>query len=156
MKSNPLYFRLIQILLAVSVIGLPLTSFPLYSSFSRSLVAPFSALPVFLLILIWFIPYVIKRGSMPIENQLIVYFILITFIASAAGLFLGIPTFKSASPFFQEIRALMTLAIGVAFLIVFSSLPNNEKVLGNILKYINIGGVIMVLFALTSILFHSK
>jgi hypothetical protein len=148
MKSNLLYARLIQILLAVSVIGLPLTSFPLYSSFSRALVAPFSALPVLLLILIWFIPYVLKRGSMPIENQLIVYFVLITFIASAAGLFLVIPTFKSASPFLQEIRAMMTLAIGVAFLIVFSSLPNNEKVLGDILKYINIGGIIMILFAL--------
>jgi hypothetical protein len=149
MKSNRLYIRLIQILLAVSVIGLPLTSFPLYSSFSRALVAPFSALPVLLLILIWFIPYVFKRGSMPIENQLMVYFILITFIASAAGFFLGIPTFKSASPFLQELRAMMTLAIGVAFLIVFSSLPNSEKVLGNILKCINIGGIIMVLFALT-------
>jgi hypothetical protein len=148
MKLTLLYTRLIQFLLAVSVIGLPLTSFPLYSSFFRALVAPFSALPIFLLMIIWFIPYVLKRGSMPVENQLIVYFILITFIASAAGFFLNIPTFKSASPLLQEIRAMMTLAIGMAFLIVFSSFPKNEEVLGNILKYINIGGIIMVLVAL--------
>ena len=147
-SSKLFYSRLVQILLAVSVIGLPLTSFPWYGPFFRALVAPFSAIPVLLLILIWFIPYILKRGSLPIENQLIIYFILVVFVASASGYFLQIPTFKDASPLIQEVRAVMTLAVGLAFLIVFSSLPNNEDALRNILKYINFGGIIMLLFAL--------
>ena len=146
-RINFFYPKLIIFFIAVAVIGLPLTSFPLYSQFFRAIVAPFSALPIFILIIIWFVPHVLKRGSLPIENQLLFFFILLTLISSAAAYFIDIPTFKGSFPLRQEIRAALTLAIGVAFWLIFSSLPVNENSLKNILKYIHIGGLILILIA---------
>ncbi|HSQ16936.1 MAG TPA: hypothetical protein VLM83_04500, partial [Anaerolineales bacterium] len=108
------------------MISLPFTSFPLLVNLTGAIVAPLSAIPVFLLILLWFIPYVLRRGSLPRETSPLVIFTLIALLACSLAFFLDIPGFKGRTLLGQELRALVTLVIGLAFLFVFSTWPQNE------------------------------
>ena len=66
------------------MIGLPLTSFPLITRLTGATVAPFSAIPIGLLGLVWFSFYVYKRGKLPRETVPFLVFIL--FVTALAAL----------------------------------------------------------------------
>lgn len=136
---------------AVVLLGLPLTSFPVYAELTNAIVAPFSAVPVLLLFCGWLLPRLLQRGKLPIENYLLFIFLLWAVIASAQAFFLQIPSFKEAIPFNQEVRAFITLAIGVSFYLVFSSYPTDEPALRKTLQGINFGGTLLVLVTLPQV-----
>ena len=152
MKHFLNYFaKLLAILWAVGLVGLPLTSFPPYSELTNALVAPFSALPILLLLCLWLLPYLLRRGRLPIESKLLFVFLLWTVIASSQAFFLQIPTFKEATPLRQEIRAYLTLAIGVSFYLIFAGFPKDEPAVRRTLLWISIGGLLLVLITLPQV-----
>lgn len=101
-------------------LGLPMTSFPILGWITNSQAAPFSAIPLGALIIIWFIPQIFRGKKLPVEVIPIIGFALAAIVSSAAVYFLDVVHFSSRSFLGQSARALFTLAIGVAFYLVVS------------------------------------
>jgi len=153
-RFTRIYFISLDILWALALIGLPLTTFPLFTSLTGAIVAPFSGLPILLIFLLWLLPVlVIKRSkaSLPIEVWPIFLFVLVVLLSSVIAPFIQIPTFKNSTPLYQELRSFSTLAIGLAFYLVCASWPSDSKKLQRSLQWINIGGILMLLWTLTQV-----
>jgi hypothetical protein len=146
---------------AAIFILMPITSLPLLSRLAGGTsVAPAAFLPLIWLVLFWFIPYLFKNGAIPRESIPFIFFILIAIIATAAAFFLNIPPFKDTSVSHEEIRAILTLSIGAAFYLVTASwFSKAQSRLAFILKWINVSGIIVILWASVQafyiFLFHS-
>jgi hypothetical protein len=138
--------RLGEILWAIALISLPLTSFPLFSSLSGAVVAPFSILPIFILLLIWSIPLILRRGELPRESLPLAIFTFAAIISCAVAYFFFIPGFKGKTVFGQETRALFTLAVGLVFFLVTATWIRSGQRLANSWKYITIGGFLSLLW----------
>jgi hypothetical protein len=147
------YRKFNEVIWAAVLISLPFTSFPLFEKSFGVVVSPLAAGPLIILIAVWFVPYIVRRGKLPKENLPILVFCLASVAASALAFFINVPTFKGATILGQEIRALLTLALGVSFYLVFSSFPRDQENIANTLKWINIGGALLVLWTLTQAYF---
>jgi hypothetical protein len=143
--------RICEVLWAIALICLPVTTFPLFSSLSGAIVAPLSILPFFILLLIWSLPLLIHKGSIPKESIPLAVYSLAAVVSSAAAFFMDIPGFKGKSIFGQEIRALFTLAIGLTFYLVTTTWIRDDVRLKNTWKYITIGGIFSLLWTLPQI-----
>jgi len=147
---------------AAVFILMPITSLPLLSRFGGdSSVAPAAFLPLIWLVLFWFIPYLLNKGAIPRESIPFFFFISIAIIASAAAFFLDIPPFKNAGVSQEELRAFLTLSIGVAFYLVTASwFSKAQSRLLSVLKWINVSGIIVIAWAIVQAiyiyLFHNQ
>ena len=145
-KFTHLYQQTLNVLWAAALISLPFTSFPLLVNLTGAVVAPLAAIPIGLLIILWFIPYVLKRGSLPRETTPLLIFILFVLLSCTLAFFLEIPGFKGRSITDQELRALVTLIIGFAFFLVFSTWPQDETRLITTYRWLNISGLIILIW----------
>jgi hypothetical protein len=140
---------------------MPITSLPLLARLAGgSSVAPAAFLPLIWVALFWFIPYLLKKGAIPRESIPFIFFISIAIISSTAAFFLNIPPFKDVSVSHEEIRSVLTLAVGAGFYLVTASWFSKEQSrLVFVLKWINISGIIVILWtavqAFYIFLFHS-
>jgi hypothetical protein len=139
--------RVCEILWAIALICLPITTFPLFSSLSGALVAPLSILPFFILLIIWSLPLIIRKGELPKETIPLVVFTFAVLISCAAAYFIFIPGFKGKSVPGQEFRALFTLAIGLTFFLVTTTWVKTSEKLNNSWKYITIGGILLLIWS---------
>jgi hypothetical protein len=138
---------------AAVLVGLPFTSLPILGRLTGAMVAPFSAIPLALLILAWFIPFLMRRGSLPGESIPLIVFILATVAISAAAFFLDVTYIKEKTLLSQALRAFITVAIGVAFYFAVAAWPKDEPALQKMLQAIHIGGALLVSFALLQAVF---
>ncbi len=134
--------RVGEVLWAIALICLPLTSFPLLTSITNGLVAPFSILPFTILLLLVTLPGIIRKGALPKETLPLLAFILAAILSCAAAFFIFVPGFKGKTVPGQELRALVTLAVGLTFFLVTTSWIKNPARLKNTWKYITIGGIL--------------
>jgi hypothetical protein len=134
---------------AAIFILLPITSFPWLSKIAGGAdVAPAALLPLGILVIFWFIPYILKKGSLPRESLPFMFFISIAIIASAAAFFINIPPFKNAGILHEEIRGILTLSVGAAFYMVTASwFSKSQSRLTFMLKWISVSGFIVILWA---------
>ena len=134
---------------AAIFILMPITSLPLLSRLAGGTsVAPAAFLPMLWLVFFWFLPYLFKKGTIPRESIPFIFFISIAIIASASAFFLNIPPFKDVSVSHDEIRSILTLAVGAAFYLVTASwFSRDQSRLAFVLKWINISGIIVILYA---------
>jgi hypothetical protein len=137
---------LLAALWAAALIGLPLTSFPFFVERMGAIVAPFSALPIGALLVLAVLPGIFRQRRLPRETLPLVLFAWVALLAAAQAFFLDLPTFKEKTIFGQEVRALLTLAIGVAFYLTASSFPNSPARLRRTLQWIHAGGLFMLLY----------
>jgi hypothetical protein len=145
-KVAPTVERFCEVVWAIALICLPITTFPLYSSLTGALVAPFSILPFFILLLIWGLPIILHKGAIPKESTPLVVFTLVAILACAAVFFINIPGFKGKTIPGQEIRALFTLAVGITFYLVTITWVKNIDKLKNSWKYVTIGGILTLVW----------
>src|SRR4030065_298609 len=120
-----------EVLWAIALICLPITTFPLFSSLTGALVAPLSILPFFILLLIWSIPLLLRKGDLPKETIPLAVFTLVVVLSCALAYFFFISGFKGKSIPGQEIRALFTLAVGFTVYLVTTTWGNNINQLKN-------------------------
>ncbi len=141
--------RSLDIAWVAVIVLLPLTSLPLLSRLAgNTMVAPASFIPLLWIILFWFIYYLTKRGRIPRETLPFLFFITVGLVSSAYAFFLDTPPFKGGNLLGEEIRALLTLAIGTSFYLVTSSwLSQSRSRLESTLKWINVGGILLLLWA---------
>jgi len=145
-----------EIIWAIAMITLPITSFPLFTTFSGSLVAPFSILPFFILLLLTTLPLLLRKGDLPKESVPLMVFTLVAIISCAVAYFIYIPGFKGKTVTGQEIRALFTLAVGITFYLVTATWIKSAGKLKNTWKYITIGGIISLAWAAAQAYFIFK
>ncbi len=156
-RRYPILIWITEILWGLMLIGLPLTSLPLLGDITKSVVVPFSMIPLFAILLVWFVPFLLRRGGIPLESKPLIAFVLITIIASAITYFLGPLAFKNKTIQSQEFRAFITLVIGISFYFTIASWPTDQPRLKKALQLINLGGAIMIIWALIQayyIVFH--
>ena len=135
---------LLDVLWAVAMLSLPFTSFPLLVNLTGAIVAPLAAIPIFLLVLFWLIPYLLRQRALPGETIPLVIFALVVLLACSLAFFYDIPGYKGRTIFGQELRALVTFVIGLAFLLTTASWPQTETRLRRTLLWINIGGILAI------------
>lgn len=135
-----------EVLWAMALICLPITSFPLFSSLTGALVAPLSIVPIFILFLLWGLPLILHKGKLPRETIPLAVFTLVVILSCAFAFFLYIPGFKGKSIPGQEIRALFTLALGLTFFLTTTTWVNDLERLKNSWKYLTIGGIISLVW----------
>ncbi|OGO60760.1 MAG: hypothetical protein A2029_16155 [Chloroflexi bacterium RBG_19FT_COMBO_47_9] len=141
------YLELIcEVLWAIALICLPITTFPLFSSLTGALVAPLSILPFFLLLLLWVIPLIFRKGNLPKETIPLGFFVLFAILSCAVAYFLYIPGFKGKSIPGQEIRAFFTLMVGLTFYLVTTTWVRSIEKLKNTWKYLTIGGILSLVW----------
>ena len=128
------------------MVGLPLTSFPLLFRLTGAIVAPFSAIPLFILLLIWLVPYILERGSFPAEVLPYLYFILVALVITALGFFLNGYYARGHDFFGRSLRAFFTVVIGLSFYLFAAAFPRDKATLRKTLNFINIGGLILLLW----------
>jgi hypothetical protein len=134
--------KICEVFWAIGLIGLPLTSLPLLSSISGAIVTPFSILPFIILLIVWSIPLFLRQGKLPKETIPLAVFSLVAILSCAVAFFIFIPGFKGKIVPSQEIRALLTLAIGITFYLVTTTWVTNLAKLQSSWKYLTIGGII--------------
>ncbi len=139
--------RLCEIIWAIGLICLPITSFPLFASLSGGLVAPLSILPFFILLLLSTLPLLIRKGHLPKETLPLAVFTLVAIISCAAAYLFFVPGFKGKTVPGQELRSLFTLAVGITFFLVTATWVKSPGRLKNSWKYITIGGIISLIWA---------
>jgi hypothetical protein len=135
-----------EVIWAIALICLPLTSFPLLSTIYGGLVAPISILPFVILLLLWTLPLIFRKGVLPKETIPLMVFVLAVLVSCAAAFFIQIPGFKGKSIPGQEVRSLLTLAVGLTFFMVTTTWIKNTGKLKNTWKYITIGGIISLVW----------
>ncbi len=136
-----------EALWAIALICLPVTTFPLFASLTGALVAPLSILPFAVLLILWGLPFLLRKGSLPRESLPLIAFILAAILSCAAAYFLFIPGFKGKTVPGQEIRALLTLAIGIIFFLVTVTWVRSTPRLNRTWKYLTIGGMLSLTWA---------
>ena len=146
MAATPRLGRIIEqvgeVIWAIGLICLPITSFPLLSDISSGIVAPLSILPFVILLILWALPLIFRKGELPKETIPLLAFTLAAIISCAAAFFIFIPGFKGKSVPGQEVRSLLTMAVGIIFYLVTTTWIKNPDKLKNTWKYITIGGII--------------
>lgn len=147
-----LYQVLCTLLFALVLIGLPLTSFPKLIRLTGSLVAPFSALPLIGLILIWFVPFLVRQGTFPKDIVPILYFVIFAIICSAGAYFLDGFFLRGRTFFDQSLRALFTLVIGLSFYLTITAYLQNRDLIHQALQFIYIGGMWLIPWSVIEIL----
>ena len=131
------------------VLSLPFTSFPLVARLTgSSMVAPLALLPLALLIVVWFVPYLLRSGRLPPQSLPLLGFCGAALLASLLAYFISIPSYQSVSLFNSEIEALVTLAIGVIFYLVIAAWAGSHQRLAFLLRWVNWSGLLIVVWSL--------
>jgi hypothetical protein len=131
---------------ALAMVGLPLTSLPAITHLTGSTVAPFSALPLALLALVWFLPYLARRGSLPRETVPFIVFTVYVLGLAALAFFQKMDVFRSQPLLSQTVRSLLPFSIGLAFFLVSSAWNRDAAVMRRTLQAIHVGGVLMLVW----------
>jgi hypothetical protein len=148
-RIESIYYHSIEYLWILLWVGLPLTSFPIIGWLTKSQAAPFSAIPLGLLAVVWFIPQVLRGRQLPREVIPILFFALAAIVSSATVYYLDNAFYFGSRTFWgQSLRAFLTLSIGLAFYLLTSAWLHSEAALRRALQWVYIGGAVMLLWGL--------
>jgi len=160
---------LAQLAISLALLLLPVTSLPLLSklmlgasvssSSSGTSVAPPSVVFILCLALGWLPVYLLRGGKLPGETAPFLVFVVVALIASAAAFFLPILPNKGYIVRNAELKALITLAMGVATYLIITLWHRQIEQFKWALWLINISGILMVAWSLVQlyyVLFNSS
>lgn len=134
------------------LLALPITSFPPLARLAGgTLVAPLSIIPLGWLFLTKVPASIIKNRTLPGELKPFFWFIILTLISCCAAFFIRMPVYKGHTVLRDEFEALVTLGIGIAFLLVTLMMIRSSEELKRSLIWINVGGFIFLSFCVFQI-----
>ena len=133
---------------------LPITSMPLVSKIvGGTMVAPPAILLLVLILVLGFIPYLLRDGKFGIQNTAVFLFFTIACISASLSFFQVIPTYKFQPGWRNAIEALVTIAMGIGYFMAVQAWVTNEKRLRIVLSIVNFSGLVVILWALTQALY---
>ncbi len=148
-NNNRLYQNTQWLLWALLIVLLPITSLPLITRLAGgTMVGPASMIPLALLALVWWLPYLLLRGKMPWQSLPIVGFLLIATLSSLLSFFAQIPPFQTALVWRQVLEGFVTLMIGFTFYMVAASVPKNDQYMQFTLRLINWSGLAILIWSM--------
>ncbi len=125
------------------LISIPFTSSPIVGKLTGySTVSPLPILPLAVLLILWFLPYSLRTRNIKAHTKPLLLFVLVVFLSCALTFFYRIFPIQMYSVLGREIRALITLAIGVGFYAVAGTFPRSENGIRSSLKFLYLGAVI--------------
>jgi O-antigen ligase len=145
--ANP-FAALTDFLWALLLLTIPVTSSPWVArATGRTGVSPLAGIPLLALVLLWLIPYLVRRGRLSRLSLPLLFFIAIALLASLAAFFRPVYPVSGASLAGREVRAFVTLGVGVCFYLVLSTYPQSRAGLKGSLKWLYFGAAIMLIWS---------
>jgi len=141
--------RVVRTIWAVLLAALPLTSFPLSAYLIGStMVAPASGLVLAVLMVVWFLPYLLRRGTLPPQSLPLMGLVVVALAATLLAYFSPVPIFREVPQWRTNAEAVVTLVLGIAFYLVAAAWPRSRADLAFSLRWLNWGGFVMVVWSL--------
>jgi O-antigen ligase len=127
---------------------LPITSMPIVEKIlgSENVASP-SIIFLALLVILWLIPYLLKKGEIQSLSIPLLIFFGCALLSTFAAFFINLPQFKDFSFLKSNFQSIATLIIGICFYLLVSSFPQKEDDLSRSLRVINWSGLVMLLWA---------
>jgi hypothetical protein len=144
-----LHTQVVWALWIVLLVSIPVTTFPLLSeaSGSENPVAPLALVPLGALVLLWLVPYLVRGGRLPGAVNPLLAFAAVSLLSAGAAAFLPILPYKDQAIPTRELRALATLAIGLAFYVTASVLPDTDEKRRSSVRAVYLGAAIAFTWA---------
>ncbi len=143
------YTITVGIIWALLLLLLPITSMPAVRDLLHiNTIAGPSVLALAGLLILQLLPYFLKGGGIPRVGLPLLGFILAALLSITAAQFIPAPTFKDAGMIRSSLSAFITLLVGVAYFLVTYSLVSTENQFRHTLKWIYLGGLIMLIWSL--------
>jgi hypothetical protein len=162
MKVSTLHFRLCRTLWACALVLLPISSLPWLAKISSAVsVAPPSVLFLLVLAVVWLLPNWLRGGWLPFEVKPYLLWVIVGVVSWLAAFFIAIPPFHGRSILSEGVETWVTLLMGLATYLTTSAwLSARPENLPTALRWINLGGIVMLAWALVQafyvIFFHSQ
>ncbi len=133
---------------AALVLLLPITSLPLLSRLvGGSMVAPASALPMFVIAAVFLPVFFLKRGGLPRQVLPLFAFILVALCSTALAFFIEFPLFREVNRLRNALSGIATLAIGALFYLTALVTLGSPRRIAWLFRWINLGGFICLVWA---------
>jgi len=141
--------RFVWYLWLLMLAALPVTSFPLIAENLGGivLVSPLAMLPMFLLILVGVLPGLLRGDRISGLSKPILFFALSALISALAAFLLPILPYKGQTIVDRELRAGITLIIGLGFYISALSIPRTREDMVSSLQAIYVGLILLTLWS---------
>ena len=147
-----LYSKTSWIAWVALLLFIPISSFPLLAKYTGGAnVSPLSLVPLLFLAVFWFIPFLIRGGRLPLLSIPLLGFAVIAVLSCFRAPFLEIFPFKGQTLISRELRAVVTLVIGLGFYFIASCFPRSRKELRSSIRWISVGAAIMFIWATVQI-----
>jgi hypothetical protein len=132
----------------VLLASIPITSFPLVAGIlGKNPVSPLALIPLVLLAFLWFLPYMKRRGPLPVTSGPLLFFVLVCVASAVLALGLPIYPFKSETILSREVRGLLTLGIGIGFYWTAACLPATNRQMTLSLRALYLGAALTLLWS---------
>ena len=141
--------RVVWALWIVLLVCVPVTSFPLLSQTSggETPVGPLSLIPLVGLVVLGLGPYLLRGGKLPGLVRPLLGFGIVCLLSAGAAAILPLLPYKGQVPAGREVRSLATLAIGLAFYLCASVLPDTDARRRESVRAIYVGGAAALVWA---------
>jgi O-antigen ligase len=134
------------------MICLPVTSSPLIQRLTgSSMVAPLALLPLGILIVAWYIPFLLRAGRLPLQSLPLLAFVAVALLSTLLAFFSPVPSYHSASLLKSSTEGLATLGIGILFYLVVTAWAVTSQRLAFMLRWLNWSGVIIIAVSLLQV-----
>jgi len=129
--------------------AIPITSFPPIGDRLGDDVAvsPLSMLPLAILVVVWLIPWLLRGGRIAFLGWPLLLFAIWALSTSAVAWFQPLDPTKGQTVASRELRAVLTLGVGLAFYFTASSIPRSEKALRWALIGLYLGGIATLIWS---------
>lgn len=141
--------KLTSILWMLSIVTLPVTSFPIVARLTgSSSVAPASLLFLIPLACLTLPTLFFRRKPLPFQVKPVLCFFLFALLSISLAFFRNIPDYKDQKILSTAIEGVATLGLGLLFYLVFVSFPNTAKKIDLTLRILNWSGLLMFIWSI--------
>ena len=133
----------------IMLVVLPITSMPFVIRLvgSDTVAAPAGLLLLFL-VLVWLLPGLLRGMALPRQSLPLLGLGLVAVISTAAASFWAIPPYKDVDVLSNQLKSLLTLAVGICFYLVAAAWPQRREQLQGALRIINWSGLVVIAWSL--------
>lgn len=127
------------------LVTIPVTSSPLMGKLAGGgTVAPLAGAPLLLLGLLWFFPRTLRGAPLPRLALPALVFLLVAALATVGAAFLGVLPDLGIGVGGRELRAFVSLCVGLGFYLTAATLPSSCQQTRRSLAWLYLGGVLML------------